>query len=136
MTPARSRHEDLLVSAPAQPARGHQHTVDVPHRPVQPELAEKGGSGRRLEALVRQQDRDRDRKVEAAPFLAHLRRRQVDREPSLRKPHAAVADRRTHSITRLLHGRRRQAHEKEVRVAVGGVRLHLDEPALHAGEQA
>ena len=129
-------HEDPLVSAPAKPARGHQHAIDVPHGPVERELAEKSRARRRLETLMGEQDRDRDRKVEAASVLAHLGRRQVDGEPSLRKRHPAVADRRTHAVARLLHGRRRQAHEKEVRLAVGCVRLHLDVPAFHSGKQA
>ena len=53
-------HEDPLVAELAQPARSHQHAVDVAHAAVEGQLADEGAAGRRQAVRARQGDGNRD----------------------------------------------------------------------------
>jgi len=77
---------------PAQPARRHEHTINVAHRAVEGELAKECGTGWRPPAHDSQRDRDGDWKVEPAALLSQLSRREIYGEPSMGKLQAAVAD--------------------------------------------
>src|SRR5260370_37825725 len=103
---------------------------------IERELAEKGGASRCPLALLRERDGDRDREVEPAALLAHLRRREVHSQPLARKIQAAVLDRRPDPLTRFLDRGCGQADEKELGLSVGAVGLDLYAPGLEAREHA
>src|SRR5439155_22433448 len=62
-----------------------------------------------------EQERDRDRKVEAGALLSDVRGRQVDGDLSGRKLEAAVSKRREDALAAFPHGRVGQSHEREGR---------------------
>ena len=120
-------------------ARPQRHRQDPAHgmdRPVEGELPHDeqareplgpDGSGRRQEA-------ERDRQVEADPFLPHVRRGQIDGDPLEREHEPRVPDRRANALPALAHRRIRQADRGERRQPLAHVDLDPHERRLDAGE--
>src|SRR5438874_5904604 len=74
------RDEDPLVAKVAQSASRDEHTVDVAHRSIQRELTEEGATRRSRAAGAGQHDRECDRQVKRASFLAQLRGGEIYRQ--------------------------------------------------------
>src|SRR5439155_856630 len=77
-----------------------------------------------------EQERDRDRKVEAGALLSDVRGRQVDGDLSGRKLEAAVSKRREDALAAFPHGRVGQSHDREGRKSGAQVCLDFDEEAV------
>ena len=130
------RHEDAFIAERAQATSRDQDTVDVANRAVEGELAQERAVRWGRFARPRQRDGNRDRKVEGGAFLAHLGRRQVDRETRVRKLEPAVADRRTNALASLLDRCRREADQHECDLTPPDVSLDMDGPRVQADEHA
>jgi hypothetical protein len=63
------------------------------------------------------QQRQRDRQIEAAALFGQLGRRQVDRDASGRKRIAGIQQRRAHALAALAHHGSRQTDDGEIRQA-------------------
>jgi len=87
-----------------QAARHRQHPGDRPDRAVERQLADEAVAVETQRAIVEAEDGHGDGQVEPGALLGHLGRRQVDGQAALGKLEPRVADRRSHSLTRLLDG--------------------------------
>jgi hypothetical protein len=77
---------------PAEPTRGNQDSVHVAHRTVKGELAKECRARWWGLAHHREGDGNGHRQIQAAAFLAQLRRRQIDGQPLAWKLEPAVSN--------------------------------------------
>jgi len=132
---------------------GHNHGADTgagalgrqrehaPHRtecPVQPQLADEGCALQpsRVHVPRGSQEAHGQREVEGTPLLAHVGRRQVDRDPPGRKREAGVAQRGAHPFASLADRALRQPHHGERREPRRQVDLHPDQIRVDAADGA
>ena len=85
-----------------------------------------------LDDALRGEDAERDRQVERRAGLAHVGRRQVDRDAVRRKLEAGVADRAPDAVAALAHAGVRQADHREDRQAERHVDFDVDGAGLDA----
>ncbi len=131
--------EGAADAAGSRQAYHRQHAVDVAHRAVKPQLPHQdrvaqdavGGHLPRGD-----EDAERDRQVVGRPLLAHVRRRQIDRDVPVREARPGVADRRAHPLPRLLDRRVRQPDDEEPRLPHPDVDLHLDQQPVEPNRRA
>ncbi len=83
----------------------------------------------------RAEDRERDREVEARAFLAQLRRRQVDRDLTVRPGKRGRGHTAADSMLRLLDRPVDEPDDRERRQAAAEVALHLDAPRLQSHQR-
>src|SRR5260370_8791010 len=86
------RHEDPIEAEPFQAPSRNKDTVHVPNGAIERELAEKcAACGRPLPHFCKR-DGDRNRQVEPAAFLPHLRRPKGAGQPLARKSPPPLLD--------------------------------------------
>ncbi len=134
LTGIRLGHDDGLPASRAGLDRDGQHAFHRTHLAGQRELADEGVF-LHVEQLGFHADRDhrqRDRQVEARPFLFYIRGRQVDCRPAMRPVVAAVRDCRRHTVAAFLDRDIRQSDDDDRGHAGGGIDFDLDLEGFHA----
>lgn len=117
------RQEDVRFSA-FDERRGMRHdSSDFTKGSVEGELAEYRNPFEFAfaEAAFLRNDPERDGEVESRSGFADFRRREVDRDPLLRKGKSRISDRRTDPFATLLHGGVPEADDGERRESGGHV---------------
>ncbi len=130
------RQHQTDVPAPARALGDREHACDRAHAGIQAQFAD-GGHGR---AAARQlagglQDRQCHRQVVDGTDLAQAGRSEVDRDAPRRELEAGVDDGRPHTLPALLHGRIRQADDRERRRAGHDVGLDDDPVPIQPDER-
>jgi hypothetical protein len=121
----------------------HRGVTNAGHRPsngaqraIERELAETECADVGAQLPARAKDAQSDRKLEPGPFLAPLRRREIDGDPAKRELESGVADRRADALASLLDRGIRQTDDDKSRQAVRNVDLDGYERRLEAPERA
>ena len=113
------RQHEAAHAAPLQALRQGERSGDGPQAAVEPELADGGQRAAAVGAVAHlpggEQERERDGQVERRPFLADVRRGQVDGDAPRGELVGRVDDRGAHPLPALLHGRVGQPHDAERR---------------------
>ncbi len=101
------------------------------HRSIQGKFPEEeGGTRRQLHRTGGRKDAKCSRHIECGTFLAHLRWRKIDRDPSCREGTSHVPNRRAYPFPRLLHRRIGHANDGDSRQPRCQVYLNLDKCPL------
>ena len=126
--------------ADAGAGRGHRHgkhAAGGTHGAVEGERAHHdnvrvlaGGQG-----AGRRKDAEGDGQIIGGAFLAHVRRREVDRDVLPGELEIGIANRRPHPVAALPDTRIRQSDDREGRQPRGDVDLDADDPAVNPGER-
>ena len=114
-----------------------KNAADRPEPPVQSELADRRVPHERIGRNLPRggEHRQRNREVEARPFLAELRRRQVDRDPAQRPLELGGRDPAPHPFLGLLAGSIGKPDDCERRQSALEVRLDLDPASVEPDER-
>ncbi len=104
-----------------------QHARDCADAAVEPQLAKGDELQRRVRAELtgRRKNGQRNGQVVDRALLAHIRGREVHRNPRRRKHVACILNRRADTLAGFLHRRVRQPHDFKRGQSVGNIRFNL-----------
>ena len=131
------RTQNLRQTATARTLGDREDASDAPNPSVECKLTDRGMFGETSvrDLPRRSEHRERDRHVEAGPFLAKLGWRQVDDDPTVGPAELGRADRARDALLRLLAGAVGKADDRERRRReLSHVRLDLDAARLEPDE--
>ena len=130
------RRADQAALARVGADGGRQHARHRYQRAVEAEFAERdvGDEIVRRQHLHRHQQPERDRKVEVAALLLHVRRREVHDDPPCRQRQSETGERAAYPLTAFRHRLVGKAHHHERRHSPADVHLHVDRQRLDALE--
>ena len=126
--------DEPVEAGPARRLGGDERAGHGSNAAVQRKLPERGVLGEPLggDLVRRSQHRQRDRKIEAGPFLPQPRRREVDRQPPERPLELRARDPAPNPLLCFLAGLVRKADDRERGYAALEVRLDLDGPGFQS----
>ena len=127
------RNECMADAVIARRDHHRQHAAHRPHLSRQRQLAEKGTvvkCGAQLSAC--DQQRNQQRQIIDRPLFFHVGRREVYRDAADRIGEAAVFERGTDAVTRLLHRRAGQPDHVKPRQPLRQIRFHRDGKPVHS----
>ena len=129
--------EDPLEPGALRSLGDGERAAHRPHASVERELTDRGVLSEPLGGNLtrRRQHRQCDREVEARPFLAEARRREVDGDPLQRPLELRRADPAPHTVLRLCARAVGEPDDREAGDAAVDVRLHLDAAWLETDER-